>query len=124
MSPATEHRRHRRVPIAYQVKLVADDRIIAYPQAVNLSLGGILLKGRDRLPVGTQCGVAILMSPGEPGGHVVARGTVVRNDERGMAIAFSRALDASSEAALRQLIETLGGEAAGGPCPLWETGSE
>lgn len=123
MSPAPGQRRHRRVPISYQVKLVADDRIIAYPQAVDLSLGGILLKGRD-LPVGTQCGVAILMGPGEPGGHVVARGAVVRNDERGMAIAFSRALDASSEAALRQLIETLGGEAANGLGSLGETGSE
>ncbi|WLT33541.1 PilZ domain-containing protein [Geothrix sp. PMB-07] len=122
MTPSLEHRQHRRVPIAYQVKLVADDRIIAYPQAINLSLGGILVKGRDHLPVGCQCGVAILVGQGEPGRRVVARGTVVRNDEQGMAIAFSKALDANSEAALRQLLEALGVD--GDPFLLPDTGSE
>lgn len=62
MTPTPEHRQHRRIPIAYQVKLVVDDRIIAYPRAVNLSMGGILLQGQDYLPVGSSCGVAILLT--------------------------------------------------------------
>jgi len=107
MNPPPETRRFRRVPIAYQVKLVADDRIIAYPKAINLSMGGILVKGRDHLPVGCECGVAILLAHGPAGRRVVARGTVVRNDEQGMAIAFSKALDAESETSLRKLIESL-----------------
>jgi len=110
MTSPPQNRQHRRIPIAYQVKLVADDRIIAYPKAINLSLGGILVKGRDHLPVGTSCGVAILLAPGETSRRVVARGTVIRNDEQGMAIAFSKALDASSEASLRHLLEALGME--------------
>lgn len=108
MTKKADSRQYQRVPITYQVKLVVDDRIIAYPQAINLSLGGILLGGPELLEVGSQCGVAILLANGDAGGRVVARGTVVRNDERGMAIAFSKALDKGSLASLQELIDSLG----------------
>lgn len=107
MTPPQEARHFRRVPIGYQVKLVAEDRIIAYPHAINLSMGGILLSGPARLPVGSHCGVAILFASADAGRRVVARGTVVRTDGQGMAIAFSRALDPVSEDALRRLIHSL-----------------
>lgn len=107
MTPSPQKRQSRRVPIAYQVKLVAEDRIIAYASAINLSMGGILVGGGERLPLGSQCGVAILLAEGESGRRVVARGTVVRCDARGMAIAFSKALDSGSEASLRTLIHSL-----------------
>jgi hypothetical protein len=105
--PPPEERQYRRIPIAYQVKVIADDRIIVYSKAVNLSLGGILVSGQDPLPVGSHCGVAILLVDGEPGRRVVARGTVVRTDQQGMAVAFSRALDRESEESLRWLIRSL-----------------
>ena len=108
MTKKHESRRFQRVPIAYKVKLVVDDRIIAYPSAINLSLGGILLQRREPLDVGSQCGVAILLANGDSGGRVVARGTVVRNDDQGMAIAFSKALDKGSLASLQELIDSLG----------------
>jgi hypothetical protein len=107
MTSPTEERHFRRVPIDYQVKLVADDRIIAYPRAINLSMGGILLSGPARLPMGSHCGVAILFASPEAGRRVVARGTVVRTDGQGMAIAFSKTLDPASEDALRRLIHSL-----------------
>lgn len=107
MNPHPENRQFRRLPIAYQVKLVAEDRIIAYPSALDLSMGGILVGGREQLPVGSQCGVVILLADGEAGRRVVARGTVVRSDTRGTAIAFSKALDANSEDSLRILIRSL-----------------
>jgi len=107
MSLPHEARQYRRVPIGYQVKVVADDRIIVYSKAINLSLGGILVNGKDRLPVGSHCGVAILLVDGEPGRRVVARGTVVRTDQQGMAIAFSKALDRESEQSLRWLLHSL-----------------
>jgi hypothetical protein len=102
-----EERRFRRIPVTYQVKVIAEDRIIAYPKAINLSMGGILVSGRDQLPVGSHCGVAILLAPGELGRRIVARGTVVRTDQQGMAIAFSKALDPESEESLRGLIHML-----------------
>lgn len=107
MTTPPENRQFRRIPIAFQVKLVADDRIIAFPTAINVSMGGILLEGRDLLPVGSQCGVAILLANGDAKRRVVARGTVVRNDDLGMAITFSKTLDAGSAASLRTLIQSL-----------------
>jgi hypothetical protein len=105
--PSPEERQYRRIPIAYLVKVVAEDRIIVYSKAINLSMGGILVSGHDQLPVGSHCGVAILLATGEAGRRVVARGTVVRTDQQGMAIAFSRALDPESDASLRWLIHSL-----------------
>jgi hypothetical protein len=113
MSPSTEQRHSRRVPIAYKVKLVAEDQMITFPTALNLSMGGILLSGPGRLPVGSHCGVAILLADGGTGRRIVARGTVVRNDAQGMAIAFSKALDRSSEDSLRALIHSLEPEQQG-----------
>ena len=107
MNPATDLRQTPRIPIAYEVKLVVEDRMIAYTSALNLSLGGILLKRREGLPVGTACGVAILLGAGDPGRRVVARGTVVRSDAQGVAVAFSKALDTNSLAALQTLIASL-----------------
>ena len=107
MSPATEQRHSRRIPIAYKVRLVAEDQMITFPTALNLSMGGILLSGPGRLPVGSHCGVAILLADGGTGRRIVARGTVVRNDAQGMAIAFSKALDRHSEDSLRALIHSL-----------------
>ncbi len=123
MTKTPETRQYQRVPITYQVKLVVEDRIIAYPKAINLSLGGILLEGRELLEVGSQCGVAILLANGDAGGRVVARGTVVRNDGHGMAIAFSKALDKGSLASLKELIESLGGSHGFNSDPDLETGS-
>jgi hypothetical protein len=107
MTPRPEERQFERIPIGYQVKLVADDRIIAYPRAVNISMGGILLRGPAHLPVGSHCGVAILLADADAGRRVVARGTVVRTDQLGIAISFSKALDPESENALRWLIQSL-----------------
>jgi glycosyltransferase involved in cell wall biosynthesis len=121
MSPTPEQRQSRRVPIAYKVKLVAEDQMITYPTALNLSMGGILLSGPGRLPEGSHCGVAILLADGGTGRRIVARGTVVRNDAQGMAIAFSKALDRHSEDSLRALIHSLDPGAAG---PGQETGQE
>lgn len=119
MTPPPDERQFRRIPIAYQVKVVAENRMIAYPTAINLSMGGLLVRGHEHLPVGTPCGVAILFGKGEPGRRVVARGTVVRSDAQGMAIAFSKALDPNSEDSLRMLIRSLdpGAEEAVGPLP-------
>ena len=115
MTPSPEQRHSRRTPIAYKVRLIAQDRMISFPSAINLSMGGILLGGPERLPLGSECGVAILLADGGSGGRIVARGTVVRHDAEGMAIAFSKALSADSAKALQELLDSLnpGSEKAG-----------
>lgn len=107
MTLPPEKRRFRRVPISYEVKLIVEDRMISFTSAIDLSLGGILVDGRTPMPVGTNCGVAILLGAGEPGKRIVTRGMVVRTDDRGIAIAFSRSLDPASVASLKALIHSL-----------------
>jgi len=107
MTPPPEKRRFRRVPIAYEVKLIVEDRMISFPSAIDLSLGGILVDNSRPLPVGTSCGLAILLGAGSPGKRIVTRGMVVRADDRGIAIAFSKALDPGSLESLKALIHSL-----------------
>lgn len=107
MTPPPEKRRFRRVPIAYEVKLIVEDRMISFPSAIDLSLGGILVDNSSPLPLGTNCGLAILLGAGSPGKRIVTRGMVVRADERGIAIAFAKALDAGSVESLKALIHSL-----------------
>jgi hypothetical protein len=92
------------------VKVVSEDRIIAYPSAINLSLSGILVGGPERLPVDSPCGVAILLESAEAGKRIVTRGRVVRADSTGMAIAFTRDLEPASLEALKALIRSLQAE--------------
>lgn len=87
--------------------MVAQDQIIAYTSAIDISMGGIMVSGPERLPVGSECGVAILLEDAEAGKRVVTRGTVVRSDAYGMAIKFSMDLDEGSYEALRTLIRAL-----------------
>ncbi len=117
MPPTPEKRRFRRIPIAYEVRLIVEDTMLSFPSAIDLSMGGMLLDGSHPLAVGTNCGVAILLGAGEPGKRVVTRGTVVRADARGIAIAFSRALDVGSEVSLRALIQSLEPGAENVCCP-------
>lgn len=107
MTPLPEQRRYRRVPIAYEVKLIVEDRMISFPSAIDLSLGGILVDNHSPLPIGTNCGLAILLGAGSPGKRIVTRGMVVRADDRGIAIAFSKALDPGSVESLKELIHSL-----------------
>lgn len=95
--------------------MVAHDRIIAYSSAIDISMGGIMVGGPERLPVGCECGVAILLENAAAGKRVVTRGTVVRSDAHGMAIKFSKTLDEGSYEALRTLIRAL---CAGADQPL------
>jgi hypothetical protein len=104
---ATNQRHFLRLPATYLVKVVTEDRIIAYPHAINLSLGGILVGGEERLPVGSACGVAILLDEGGTGKRVVTRGTVVRSGDDGLAIAFTRTLEPAAKEALESLILSL-----------------
>lgn len=105
MTVPPDLRKSLRFPFSYRVKVVVSDRIIAFPQAINISLGGILVDGTDRLPVGSDCGVAILLEQAEAGKRVVTRGTVVRSDAAGMAIAFSRPLEPESLRTLLSLVQ-------------------
>jgi len=98
------HRAFPRVPIGYRVKIVTKDRMIGYSQALNVSMGGILLNGEPPLQVGTRVGVAIFLSDGEGGSRIVTSGTVVRCDFQGNAIQFAPDMEEEHARALALLV--------------------
>jgi hypothetical protein len=61
-------------------------------EAVNISLGGLLLVPGGILPVGSRCELAIALPAGSGQGVVVAEGMVVRSGEFGTAFRFVQGL--------------------------------
>lgn len=104
MSRAYNHRAFPRVPIGYRVKIVTKDRMIGYSQALNVSMGGILLKADPPLQTGIRVGVAIFLADGEGGGRIVTHGTVVRSDAQGNAIKFTPDMEEEHTKALALLV--------------------
>lgn len=92
MNLTIEHRAFERVPIEGQVRVTADGRKVP-AVAINLSMGGLLLGAAAPLPVGSSCGLALSLPGRLDGEPVLAEGTVIRSDAKGMAIQFATALD-------------------------------
>ena len=104
MSRTYNHRAFPRVPIGYRVKIVTKDKMIGYSQALNVSMGGILLNGDPPLQVGGRVGVAIFLADQEGSSRIVTHGTVIRSDARGNAISFSPDMEEEHARALAVLV--------------------
>jgi hypothetical protein len=109
-----------RVPIGYRVKIVTPERMIVYGSALDISMGGILLKSDPPLALGTRVGVAIFIADGEGGSRIVTHGTVVRIGSGGNAIEFAPDMDERQVRALALLVAEHGSEAPapGGTSPV------
>ena len=90
MAKDFEQRSLTRVPIGYRVKIMADEKDIVCPAAINISMNGILVRTTERLPVGMGCYVIIFVLENGEEFKILAWGIVVRNAPEGMAIRFSR----------------------------------
>ena len=97
-------RKFTRVPIGYRVKVMAEERTILCPSAVNISMNGILVRAPERLPLGTSCYIIIFMLEGGLETKILAWGTVVREDEGGLAIRFSQILGTDGRERLKELV--------------------
>jgi len=93
MNMPNDLRASQRIPIENRVKVVSKGKMASYALAINISMGGLLLSAAPNLPVGSSCRLAILPSGHEDGKKVVVEGTVVRSDEHGTAVQFSRSLE-------------------------------
>jgi hypothetical protein len=67
--------------------------MVAYAMVINIGMGGVLLGSAARLPVGSQCKVAIPIPDGEGAKRIVAEGIVVRGDDGGTAVQFLKILE-------------------------------
>jgi hypothetical protein len=96
MSGSRNQRTFQRIPFSKKVKVASMGRMATYAMAINIGMGGVMLQSAAPLPAGSQCQVAIPISPGEGGKYMMAEGIVVRSDSGGSAIKFLRTIDPSS----------------------------
>ena len=104
MEKPFNQRTSARVPIGYRVKIMADEKDILCPSAINISMNGILVHSPDRLMVGTGCYIIIFVLEDGKETKILAWGVVVRDASEGMAIRFSRILGDQGVASLRDLV--------------------
>lgn len=84
-----------RIPLHREGCMAVGDSPSLEMQPINISLGGILVEHGSDIPVGSLCEVSIL--PNDPSHEpVAAQGVVIRADDHGAAVRFSRPLEASA----------------------------
>ncbi|MBP1771054.1 MAG: type pilus assembly PilZ [Holophagaceae bacterium] len=96
MNAVPDQRTHERIPFSQKVKVISMGRIAAYTVAINIGMGGVLLRSATNLPVGTQCRVAIPVPDGDGTHPLLAEGLVVRSDEGGTAVKFLSLIEQTS----------------------------
>ena len=101
--PPTQ-RQCTRVPIGYRLKIMAEERTLAFSSAVNISMNGILVRTHERLPLGTSCYIVIFVLTEGLETKILAWGTVVREDPEGLAIRFAQILGKEGPERLRDLV--------------------
>ncbi len=104
MENRANQRKFTRVPIGYRVKVMAEEKTLVCPSAVNISMNGILVRTPERLPLGTACHVIIFILEDGSETKILAWGTVVRDNAEGMAIRFTQIHGKDGPERLRDLV--------------------
>jgi hypothetical protein len=99
-----EHREFTRVAIGKRVELRSGEQIISSASIASLSLGGLMVRSEQQLPVAARCEITIYLVEGEARLQIHARGSVVRADRWGMALKFSKVLGLDSLEGLHGLV--------------------
>ncbi len=82
----TEKRRRTRAPVHFDVTAQVGREAFSL-ETENISLSGLLCRPDERIKVGEDMGIRIVLSPEAV---IMARATVIRSDDQGVAIAFTR----------------------------------
>ncbi len=104
MDRRTLPRKFIRVPIGYRLKVMAEERTLTCPSAINISMNGILVRSTERVPLGTRCYIIIFVLEEGVETKILAWGTVVRDNADGLAIRFSQILGKEGLERLRDLV--------------------
>lgn len=102
--PLPERREFSRVSVAMRVEVTAGKKTILSSQLKNISMGGLFLISPEKLPVGADCQVDILLEDPTRQDRITARGKTVRVAEEGMAIHFQEIIGPESYHHLRNLV--------------------
>ena len=101
----TEHANQReftRVLVAARTTIKAGETILSPAQTHSLSMKGMSIQTQERLPVGTECEITIVLVEGEA--EIQVLGTVVVELADGMAFLFTKILGLESFEHLRNLV--------------------
>jgi hypothetical protein len=99
----TEKRRFSRAPFQMEIRVIADDRIVVSNHLRDISLGGAYIVVDRPLPEGMPCILSIDLIGPRSLLRVEIEGEVVRVENEGMAVKFTR-IDVDSLVHLRHLI--------------------
>lgn len=93
MNASANKRTSERIPFSQKVNVVTMSRMAAYAMAINIGMGGVLLRSATNLPVGSQCRLTVPVPGGDGTKPFVAEGTVIRSDADGTAVQFLNTID-------------------------------
>lgn len=82
-----EKRLRRRISYKADVIIETSDTIIR-GQTMNISLRGLYVKTKKRLPPNTPCTLRIKLEDGQSAAYLSFEGVVIRVDDKGMGIRF------------------------------------
>jgi hypothetical protein len=110
--PDSEKRKFTRIKFDTEVKLTADQTVIVSNQLRDVSLGGAFVCSPQTLPKGTICVLEIKLVGPASLLRIGVEGQVVREEEDGMAVKFTR-IDLDSLIHLRHIIAIRSGDPKG-----------
>jgi hypothetical protein len=99
--PANQ-REFTRVLVTARTVIKAGDLVLSGPPTHSLSMKGMSVQTGERLPLGTECGITIVLVEGQV--EIQAEGSVVAHLPDGMAFLFSKILGLESFEHLRNLV--------------------
>lgn len=97
-------REFTRLPVVFEAEVVAGESIIRVHQTKNISMNGIFLLGKEKLPLDTDCYLTLFLGDRSNQRFIKARARVVRLEDEGMALFFEEILGADSYIHLRNLL--------------------
>jgi len=102
--PLPERREFSRVSVAMRVEITAGGKTVFSSHLKNISMGGLFLISPEKLPLGSDCQMAIFLEDPKRQDRITARGKIVRVTEEGMAIHFEEIIGPESYHHLRNLV--------------------
>lgn len=103
MAESANNREFSRSPVRVVGKLTTATGVVVEGSAEDLSMTGVRVSSPRSLPVGAACGVTLVLNGGAGEVQIQAKGSVVRVDDRGMAVVFDE-VDEEGLLHLRNLI--------------------
>ncbi len=89
MDRETNVRGFTRIRVHVRARLKTRQGVIVHGSVENLSMNGVYVVSESRLPMGTECEIALLLNDDEAFSPLAVMGVVARVDDGGLAVEFT-----------------------------------